>query len=203
MADFVIGMDGKDDVFLWNRLLAEPSGYAMTILAIGIIEVEDDLLILVITQTMRLPIFSLEGKVEGGSAREILVVHLDLETDSFFLGFIKSLRTFHPSEEEKVGDIVAHRRARVVEIMVDEALKLLLSNTCKCFCDENFHAPLCQLLTESRQEVDIVDEALLRHVGIVQLQGVGEVEAVPIVQGEILHALLHGLEGVGHGGVGE
>ena len=102
--------------------------------------------------------------------------------------------------------------------MVDEALKLCLAlrfrsawggtacfrcGTRECFCDENFHAPLCQLLTESRQEVDIVDEALLRHVGIVQQQGVGEVETVPIVQGEILHALLHGLEGVGHGGVGE
>ena len=68
----------------------------MTILAIGIIEVEDDLLILVITQTMRLPIFSLEGKVDGGSARKILVVHLDLEINSFFLGFIKSHRTLQP-----------------------------------------------------------------------------------------------------------
>ena len=62
----------------------------MTILAVGVVEVEDYLLVSVIAQLMGLSVFVFEVEVDGDIARQVLVGSLDFEGKTFLFRLVET-----------------------------------------------------------------------------------------------------------------
>ena len=90
MADMVVCDDFQHLDVGRDGLLLEPCRHLVTVFAIGVVEVEDYLLVSVIAQLMGHSVFVFEVEVDGDIARQVLVGRLDFEGKTFLFHLVET-----------------------------------------------------------------------------------------------------------------
>ena len=110
MADMVVCDDFQYLDVGWDGLLLEPCRNLVTVLAVGVVEVEDYLLVFVIAQLVFLSALVFKLEVDGDIARQILVGGLDFEGDAFLLRLVETRRILHFFQKYQIHSVVAYWR---------------------------------------------------------------------------------------------
>ncbi len=188
-----------------DGLLLEPRRNLVTILAVGVVEVEDYLLVSVIAQLMRLSVFVFEVEVDGDIARQVLVGSLDFEGNDV---------PFPPRRNKANSSFLPERAGRLCRCagatvgprnnaLSDSRIFSLAGSMCVSLPGEAGDASSGRWHVETGEDVDEVDEALLCHLLAFQHQGIGKVIVVPVVLAQIAGTLLHAAECIGEGRIGK